>query len=390
MEVKVLTLHDEKCQLLRKVMTPGEYPEKVPLYLNLQGWLVFKGADQGYLESVYDSDKLLNAYRKAIQEYPADLYYDTGGYAFMGFSRCLGSEDYYLNEEKYSLNFKDISYLTEDEEYRWLADDPKGFLWNHFYRRKFRNFSPDQFEKTIQNYLELTNIHFDKVTAMKKEMEETCGSVFLSDVPMYQTAFDYLFQYIVGMKGISMAMRRKKDLLTAALDSFEQLFTGYMDSMSPSLPDTMPFQNQVCLLGQALTNPKQFEPFIWRHLGERIGKMSENGRKFYFMVEGSAGVLLDYLDRIPDGSCALHIENDALEDLTARFGNKFTYVGGMPVSLLGTGTRQECEDHAKKILERYGHNGNFIFSTDKGIVFETDAKRDNLKAVCDVVNNFVP
>ncbi|MBQ7736321.1 MAG: hypothetical protein IJT62_00630 [Oscillospiraceae bacterium] len=374
--------------MLRATLVPGEIPEKVPLYLNLQGWLVYRGAGQGYMESVNDSDKLLTAYRKAIHDYPADLYYDTGGFAFMGFSRLLGSDDYYLNEEKYSLNFKDISYLSEDSDYQWLIKDPQSFLWNRFYRQKFKNLNNGRDAETIREYLELSATHFEKVAAMKRDVESETGSLFLSDVPMYQPAFDYLFQYIIGMKGISMAMRRKKDLLLDALDSFEGLFNHYMDVMTPPLGNEMPFQNQICLLGQTITNPKQFELFIWRHLGSKIRRMTENGGRFYFMVEGAGSTLLDYLSEIPDGACALHVESDPLDSLMERFGNKFAYVGGMPVALLGSSPPEVCAGYTRDILEKYGRSGNFIFSTDKGIVFEADARCDSLKAMCEEVGSF--
>lgn len=376
------------CRLLMQSMTPGLIPERVPLYLNLQGWIVYHGAGFGYLESVYDSSKLVSAYRKAMKEYPADLYYDTGGYAFMGFSKCLGSQDYYLNEEKYSLNFKDIGYLTEDEDYRYLIRDPKGFLWNRFYLRKFKNLDPVSLKETINAYLTLSSSHFEKVAEMKDEIESEQGCFFLSDVPMYQPSFDYLFQYIIGMKGISMAMRRKKELLLDALTSLEDLFNSYMDKMTPSLPMEMPFQNQICLLGQTITNPKQFEPFIWNFLGKRINDFSRDGQRFYFMVEGAGGTLLDFLQDIPKGVCALHIESDSLHTLKERFGDRFTYVGGMPVSLLGTGTADECVAHTRKILDEFAPDGNFIFSTDKGIVFRGDAREENLKAVCEEVSMF--
>ena len=380
-------LKEEKRELLKDVMTRGKKVPRVPLYLNLQGWIVYHGAGYGYEESVYSSEKLLGAYEMAFSEYPADLYYDTGGYAFMGFSRLLGSEDYYLNEEKYSMNFKDICYLTEDDQLRMLADDPKNFLWNHFYVNKFKNLNPENAEKTLSAYLEASGRHFEMVGKMKERVESEKGCLFLSDVPMYQPAFDYLFQYIIGMKGISMAMRRKGDLLISALDGFEDLFGRYMDEITPPLSADMPFQNQICLLGQTITNPRQFEPFIWNYMKKRIGKMARQGN-FYFMVEGAGGALLDSLEDIPEGVCALHIEKDDIKDLVSRFDDRFTYVGGMPVSLLGGGSEEECCSFARKLMDDYGAAGNYIFSTDKGIVFETDAKPENLRALCRTVAEY--
>lgn len=382
---------EKKRKILNQVMSSDEFPEKVPLYLNLQGWIVYHTAGYGYSEAVYNSENILDSYKKATELFPADMYYDMGGYASMFLSRCLGSEDYYLNDEKYSLNFKDISYLQDEEEYKMLADHPEEYLWNNFYMKKFKNLTGEQFKNTISEYLSLTNEHFQNSNKLKKELKKDSGAFFLSDVPIYQPAFDYLFQYIVGMRGISLDMRRKKKALLEALDSFEKLFNGYMDKFTP-YPDSSesPFQSQICLLGQTITNPKQFDQFIWPHLSEKIKTFSELGHKFYFMVEGACGPLREHLNELPDGCCALHAEKDSLEELVEQYGEKFIYVGGMPVSLLGSGTLDEVRNYTQNILEKYGHNGNFIFSTDKGIVFERDATVDNLKAMCEIVNEFKP
>ena len=384
-----MTEKERKKKIIQDALTPGTVPEKVPLYLNLQGWIVYHPAGYGYTEAVYDSDKIIDSYGKAIRTYAADLYYDMGGYASMFFSRCLGSEDYFLSDEKYSMNFKDISYLRSPDEYIGLKEDPQGFLWNSFYRRKFKNLAPDKIKGTLREYLKLSQHHFKGVEKLKEQLADEEGVLFLSDVPMYQPAFDYLFQYIVGMKGISLDMRRNKTALSDALDSFENLFNHYSETITPPLaPDESPFQAQVCLLGQTITNKKQFETFIWKHLKQKIDEFIEKDLKFYFMVEGGAGPLLDYLDYIPNGLCALHIEKDSLDDLVKRYGDKFTYVGGLPVSVLGNATMEECKKYTLDVLEKYGHNGNFIFSTDKGISFECDVKPDNLKMVCELVNTF--
>lgn len=211
----------------------------------------------------------------------------------------------------------------------------------YFLTKKFKNLSPEKIKNTIFEYLKYTDEHYGRVAEVKSRIENENGTVFLSDVPMYQPAFDYLFQYIVGMRGVSLDMRRNKTELLAAVGSFEKLFSGYMD-------------------------------------------------KFYFMVEGGTGPLIDYLDRIPDGMCALHVEKDSLDDLIQRFGKKFTYVGGMPVEILGTATPDECKRYTLDVLEKYGYDGNFIFTTDKGVVFEHDATIENLKVVCDTVNSFKP
>lgn len=158
-----MTEHEKKIKVLTDVMNPKIKPEKVPLYLNLQGYIVYHTAGYGYTEAIFDSEKILDSYEKMTNMFPADLYYDTGGFASMFFSRCLGSEDFYLSEEKYSLNFKDISYLKGKEEYQKLAENPEEYLWNEFFLKKFKNLSPEKRKNTIFEYLNYTDEHYGRI-----------------------------------------------------------------------------------------------------------------------------------------------------------------------------------------------------------------------------------
>lgn len=384
-----MTEFDNKKKLFFDLFDPNGKPKKVPLYLNMQGYIVYNTAGYGYSEAVYNSENILNSYKKATEMFPADLYYDMGGYCSMFLSRCLGSEDYFLSDENYSLNFKDIAYLTEPTDYEKLANDPKGYLWNNFYSAKFKNLSEDKRKQTITDFLQLSSAHSDNSTKIKQEIIDRCGSLFLSDVPIYQPSFDYLFQYIVGMKNISMHMRRNKSELIDALDSLENLFNGYMDKFTPYLEkEDYPIQFQMCLLGQTLTNPKQFDTFIWPFLSKKLNEVFEKDLNFYFMVEGRIGSLMSHLEDFPKGKCLLHSEADLLEYLISRFDDRFIYAGGMPVSILGSITEDECRKYTMDVLKKYANEGNFVFTTDKGITYKRDATINNLRAVCEEVNSY--
>lgn len=385
-----MTKEEEKKLLGRQVMDPNAFPSKVPLALNLQGWIVYHTAGYGYSEAIYDSDKILDAYEKAAETFPADMFFDLGGFSSMFFSRCLGSQDYFLNEEKYCISFKDVAYLESKDDYLLMAKDPAGYLWNNFYRNKFKNLSPDKVKETIQVYFTNMMSHMEKGEAVKRRVAEKHGTLFLADNPMYQPAFDYLFQYIIGMKTISMDMRRNKDALLAALNSMEDLFVRYLKELLPPSGQDMPFQMSFCSLGHTIANPKQFNTFTRPHMEKIIDWFEQDNLKFWFWVQGAAGPLLDFLDYIPAGLCAMYMERDTIEDMKARYGNKFAYMSGIPVSLLGNGTMDECRKYTLDFLEKHGHDGNLIFTTDKMVNYECDATVDNLRTVCDVVNNFKP
>lgn len=217
---------------------------------------------------------------------------------------------------------------------------------NDFYAVKFKNLSENNRKKALSELLELSSTHAENSTQVKQKIAEKQGSLFLSDVPIYQPSFDYLFQYIVGMKNISMHMRRNKSELLSALESFENLFNSYMDKYTPYLDkEEYPIQFQLCILGQTLTNPKQFDTFIWPFLEKKLNDVFDKDLNFYFMVEGTAAGLMPHLEDFPKGKCILHSEADPLDELIARFDDRFIYASGMPVSILGTASEEECRQY---------------------------------------------
>ena len=63
-------------------------------------------------------------------------------------------------------------------------------------------------------------------------------------------------------------------------------------------------------------------------------------------------------------------------------------IGGMPVSILGKGTEQECIDYAKKLIDVIGADGGFILSQNKYVSSKVDCKPENLKAVSNFVTQY--
>ena len=45
-------------------------------------------------------------------------------------------------------------------------------------------------------------------------------------------------------------------------------------------------------------------------------------------------------------------------------------------------------DYARKLIDELAYDGGYIFSTVKMLSFPQDAKRENLKAVCDFVYEY--
>lgn len=83
----------------------------------------------------------------------------------------------------------------------------------------------------------------------------------------------------------------------------------------------------------------------------------------------------------------LHLEQDDIFEARKHMPN-IALCGGMTKAALYDGTKEQCIDLAKKLIDELGKDGGYMMSQNKMISFKNDAKAENLKAVCDFVNEY--
>jgi uroporphyrinogen-III decarboxylase len=75
-------------------------------------------------------------------------------------------------------------------------------------------------------------------------------------------------------------------------------------------------------------------------------------------------------------------------DTKKEIGDTVCLCGGMPSDLLARGTKKECIDYAKRLIDELASDGGFIFSQDKMISYPNDCSAENLKAVNEFVQEY--
>ena len=61
-------------------------------------------------------------------------------------------------------------------------------------------------------------------------------------------------------------------------------------------------------------------------------------------------------------------------------------IGGMTSKLLSQGTKEECVDRVKYLVDELGPKG-FILGQDKMMSYRVDAKPENVLAVCEYMQS---
>lgn len=186
-------------------------------------------------------------------------------------------------------------------------------------------------------------------------------------------------------------MRRYPDKVKDALDSLRRYFDLYDPALSPEREEGSSedfcFDFFVPMIAHPILNPKQFEKFYWPYIKEIIDYAVAKIKQYFY----------GHWEKIADCMiCSVRFRRVIvlyiLSKMTClkprKIGNNMALVGGFPTTLLSQGTKQECIDYAKKLIDELNTDGGYIFGADKMITFRRDCNPENLKAINEFVLNY--
>ena len=195
---------------------------------------------------------------------------------------------------------------------------------------------------------------------------------------------DVVLDYLRDFVGISLDVRRHSDeLLAACMSLYDYILEMFHDTATP--PDRKIIFSPLHL--PTYLRPKDFAklylPFMKRYLEEMSVKQ---GYSVYFFMENDWMPYLDLLQELPDNAKFVGLfEKGNLKEMKAKLGKKMVIMGGMPVSLLLFGSKEEVIEKTKECLDTLAPDGGYIFSTDKTMMTLNDGKPENMIAACEYV-----
>jgi len=130
---------------------------------------------------------------------------------------------------------------------------------------------------------------------------------------------------------------------------------------------------------------KQFETFYWPGLKTVILAVIEAGRIPFVFWEGRWDQRLEYLRELPKGKILGWFDDTDLFRAKEVIGDTMVMCGGMPLSLLQTGSPGQIEAHTKRLIDVVGKDGGFIMGSSTVL---DDAKPELLKAWVDTTDKY--
>ncbi|AET67950.1 uroporphyrinogen-III decarboxylase [Desulfosporosinus orientis DSM 765] len=365
--------------------TNHQEPDRVPILSNIETWAIsYAGATVH--ECLESHEKEFEIFAKPFQ----DIYFDgTLGFSMnraMKLYSALGSNAYFVSNDGTTLQHQEISPMQADE-YDAFIEDPIKFTRNVLFKRKYPALNkpyPENKQALKAAALELVDFGA-KLGNGAAYLKEKLG-IPVTSYSLVISPMDILFDYMRGFVGATTDLRRNPEKVKASTEKLAEFCMGISTGGAPKI-DPFPWTFTPLHMPEFLS-PKQFGEFYWPAYKKVLLAIHERGGKVYAFLEGSWERFYEFLQELPKSFLIAAFERDDVAQAKKALGDKITICGGMPLSLLRYGTKEECIDHAKKVVDACAPGGGFIFGTNLVLLSQGDVNPENYKAVNEFVHNY--
>jgi hypothetical protein len=366
-------------------------PDRVPIFPTFHLFPA-RYAGMTYEEAFYDLDGWLAANEKTILDYDPDLYFQPGGaIAAAG----LAHEALDNKQMKWPghgvpatrpFQFVEGEYMAADEYDEFLAD-PSDWTIRKFLPRIYGNLQGLGMLPPLTAMLVgyagagITGIltvppvagAFNALSqAAAVSAQWSMGYAQFEQkmngmgYPAFSAAvalapYDLISDMLRGMRGTMVDMYRCPEKLLAAQEKVLPMLLGsaiHQAHMSGNPRIFIPLHRGA----DGFMSEEQFERFYWPQLKALMLALIDAGLTPGPFFEGGYNQRLRYLKELPPGKVMGLFDRSDLVQVKEVLGDTMCIVGGMPVSLLQTGTPEKVRAETKKVIETVGRDGGFIMS----------------------------
>lgn len=197
--------------------------------------------------------------------------------------------------------------------------------------------------------------------------------------------FDLVGDTLRGTHGIMVDMFRQPDKLHKAIEKMIPISIemGVGPALDSGIPLVWIWLHKGC---DGFMSNEQFAEFYWPSMRAQIMGCIEGGTIPVLYCEGDYTPRLEYIRDVPPGKVVYHFERIDMEKAKEALDGIACIMGGIPNSLLVTGTTEEVREYCQKTIDTAGKDGGYIIAS--GALID-EANPDNLKMMFDVAHDYV-
>jgi len=362
-------------------------------------------------ELMYDPWKTEESYWKVIRDFEPDMIQNP-------FERFLGPLLDALDCRQarwpgrnlpahFPYQFVEQEYMKA-EEYDHLLSDPSDFIVRRLWPRIFGSLKGFEKLRPLHNAVSYSvgmQTAFgspevlESLDALRKVSEESIRINSYSKrfkeasrkegFPMEteaitQAPFDFLADYFRGTKGIMLDMYRRPEVVVKACEKIlpfliERALVPARTSGNPRV--FIPLHKGA----DGAMSREQYLKFYWPTLRELMLALIDEGLCPCSFFEGEYASRLEIIKDIPAGKACYKFETVDMVKARDVLGDGICLRGGVPVSLLVTGTSEQVRDHCRRLMEAVAKKGGFIMDASSGL---DDARPENVRALFDATREY--
>ena len=400
-DARVKRFHDAVCLL---------NPDRVPI-ASVSAYFFYKYAGLTFKDAMYDYEKAAAGVKKAMQEFQWDMT-PSVGLRPGPVMELLGLKQYkwpgYDLPDDYMFQFVEGEYVRA-EEYDDLLADPEGFTTRKLMPRLSRLLEPiadlppahwmssgpallttlgtlvSKPEMVdILEALKQVGAEMNKYTAVRARfVKEMKNEGFPMMAAAYSSApYDWITDYLRGMRGIMLDMFRCPDKLLAAIELFTPMLIEKAIEVAKKTDNPRVFMPLHRGAGGFMSN-EQYAKFYWPGLKKVLLALIDAGLTPMPFFEGDYTDRLEFLAELPRGKVMGNFQKVDLKKFKETLGDVMCFRGNVPASLLVAGAPQEVKDYVKMLIDTLAASGGLIIDGGSGIPYES--KLENVEAMTEAV-----
>lgn len=368
---------DLKTELLHDVLD-GRIPKRVPIGVSFPVEFCIQYSGKDMVEVQWNHELLEEVFDKVCQDFYSDML-PVNAFRIPSFYQLLGAKNFVMSSSGF-LQHPEVEGMAQ-EDYDDFITSPYNCIVEKILPRIYSELNNDT--KTLAFAKAFKAFH-DEMGYLRMLYGRLIQKYGYACVNLYagftEAPFDFLSDQLRGFKGITIDIRRIPDKVAAAVEAALPLMikAGTPPVVNKNDSTFIPLHMAPYLRG------KDFERFYWPTFKKLVEALAEAGLSAYLFVEQDWMRYLDYLNELPENT-RMRFEYGDPKLTKEKLGKKHIISGFYPINLLKTGTKQQCIDKAKELIDILAPGGKYIFDFDKVPVTLDSINVDNARAVLEYV-----
>ncbi|KJR49256.1 Uroporphyrinogen-III decarboxylase [Desulfosporosinus sp. I2] len=378
--IDAVAMTNERNQLFRDLFS-GKTPKRVPVSNPATQDFAIQYAGLDLAECQWDLTKLEPVYDKFCQDFFTDTY-PGGSIRIPSHYQLLGSTPIVMSSSGFMQHPEVVGLLAE--EYDEFIASPYDCIVEKVLPRLFTelNGAPGKVAMSLAKAMRAQSDDLAYLGTIRAKMNAKYGYAGMVGA-LTEAPFDFMADFLRSFKGISGDVRRYPDKVAAACDAVLPLLVKKGTLPNPSMLG----YTFIPLHMAPYLRDKDFATLYWPTFKKLVETMAGMGQNVQLFVEQDWMRYLDYLYELPENTIMRFEYGDA-KLVKEKLGKKHIISGFYPITLLQTGTKQQCIDKAKELMDILAPGGKYWFQADKSVInFEAKGPvAENMSAVLEYVH----